>query len=201
MRQGLVDQSEALGGIEVVQPTHDDLNANVNLQIDDTDVSCSNPVPVSTAAAIDIAVTPTISAAAIYAGGDALGGRLEFANAVRVAAGGGIITKVVIIDEDQELAPVDLVLFSTTFTATVDNAPFDPTDADLANCIGYIDVAHTDYADFVDNSIAAKASGLRMPFQFKLSTGTTLYGQLVVRDAPTYTATDDLTVIITVERC
>ena len=33
--------------IEVLQDTHDDLNANVNLQIGDTDVSISNPIPVS----------------------------------------------------------------------------------------------------------------------------------------------------------
>lgn len=32
---------------EVIQATHDDLNANANLQIGDTDVSTSNPVPIS----------------------------------------------------------------------------------------------------------------------------------------------------------
>lgn len=35
--------------IEVVQPIHDDLNANVTLQVADTDVSNVNPVPVSDA--------------------------------------------------------------------------------------------------------------------------------------------------------
>ncbi len=37
----------ASGEIGVVQATHDDLNANVNIQVGDTDVSASNPVPVS----------------------------------------------------------------------------------------------------------------------------------------------------------
>jgi len=157
------------------------------------------PMPVGTAK-FRISVAPTISAAAIYAAGDALGGRLEFA-AAALAGGSGMITKVVIVDEDQELAPVDMVLFDQAFTATADNAPFDPSDADLANVIGYVDVAVTDFADFTDNSVAAKTSGLRMPFAYDLvAGGTILYGQLVVRSTPTYTATDDITVIITVER-
>jgi len=202
MRQGLTDSTAApVGGIEVIQDTHDDLNANVNIQVDDTDVSCSNPVPVTGVTPWSVSQQPTISTGA-YAAGDALGGLLTFANAASVAGGGGLITKVVIIDEDQELTPIDLVLFDQTFTATADNAPFDPSDADLANCIGYIDVAATDYADFVDNSVAAKSSGLRMPFPFKLTAGgTSLFGQMVVRDAATYTATDDITIKIDIERC
>ena len=152
-------------------------------------------------APLDIVQQPTISAAGLYAAGDALGGLLTFANAARVAGGGGTITKVVILDEDQELAPIDVVFFDQTFGATADNAPFDPSDADLANCIGYVDVAATDYADFVDNSVAAKASGLRMPFDYDLvAAGTSLFAQMVVRSTPTYTAVDDITIKITVRR-
>jgi hypothetical protein len=154
--------------------------------------------PVETEDPIDIVQQPTISAAGIYAAGDALGGLLTFVNAARVA-GGGTITKIVITDEDQELAPIELHLFNQTFTATADNAPWDPGDADLANYIGYVDIPATDYADFVDNSAAAKASGLRMPFDYGL-VGTSLFGQMVVRSAPTYTATDDITIKITVRR-
>ena len=50
-RQGLVDQAtQPAGGIPIAEPieveqdTHDDLNANANLQVNDTDVSASNPV-------------------------------------------------------------------------------------------------------------------------------------------------------------
>jgi hypothetical protein len=150
---------------------------------------------------ITIAITPTISAAAIYAAGDAIGGKLTFANAVRAAGRGGTIVKVVVVDDDKELAPVDLVLFDRDFGATADNAPFDPTDADMENCMGYIDVAATDYGSFNDNSVAAKASGLRMPFDYSLAAGvTSLFGQLVVRGTPTYTAVGDLTIKIGVQR-
>lgn len=37
----------ASGEVGVVQATHDDLNLNANIQVGDTDVSASNPVPVS----------------------------------------------------------------------------------------------------------------------------------------------------------
>lgn len=47
MTISLTDQSgQPAGGMEVIQDTHDDLNANVNLQVGDTDVSDSNPVPI-----------------------------------------------------------------------------------------------------------------------------------------------------------
>lgn len=188
-----------VGDVSVVQPTHDNLNANVNLQVGDADAVEANPVFVQDAdQCLDIVQTPVISAAAIYASGDALGGLLTFANAARLAGGSGVITKVVVVDDDQELAPIDIVFFNQTFTATADNAPFDPTDADMQNCIGHINVAVTDYANFVDNSVATKRN---VGFWFELAAGqTSLFAQMVVRATPTYTATDDLTVKITVER-
>lgn len=159
-----------------------------------------DPLPVDVVSnEITITQTPTISAAAIYAAGDALGELLTFANAALAAGGVGTITKIVILDRDSEDAPIDVVFFDRTFTNTADNAPFDPSDADLANNIGYVDVAATDYADFVDNSVAAKTSGLRMPFDYVLN-GTSLFAQMVVRSAPTYTATTDITIKITVQR-
>jgi len=167
-----------------------------NIQVGNTDVSLTNPVP--TVSPIEITQTPIITAGA-YAAGDAVGGLLTFANAVRAAGGQAVITKVVITDDAAQRVALDLVLFDRTFTATADNAPFDPSDADLANCIGYIDTAATDYANFVDNAVAAKLSGLRMPFPIALN-GTSLFGQLVTRGAPTYAATDDLTVKLTIER-
>lgn len=148
-----------------------------------------------------IPLTPTISAAGIYAAGDAIGGKLTFPDAVRVAGGQGTITKVVIVDDDNEKAPIDLVLFNQDFTPTADNAPFDPTDADMENCIGFIDVLGADYVAFNDNSVAMKSSGDRMPFDFDLADAvTSLFGQMVVRSSPTYTAVGDLTIKITVQR-
>lgn len=149
---------------------------------------------------LEVAVTPTITAGA-YTAGDALGGLLTFASVVRTAGGSGEIVKVTIIDNAKQSAPVDLVLFDQTFTATADNSPFDPSDADLQNCLGYVSVAATDYAEFNDNGVATKASGLQMPFAYKLAAGgSSLFGQTVIRNGDTYVAVNDITIKITVRR-
>lgn len=138
-----------------------------------------------------VTVTPTISTSA-YATGDAVGGLLTFASAVESAASAATLDSVTIIDKDQELATFDLVLFDQTFTAASDNAVFAPSDADLANCIGVVRVS--DYANFSTNSVATRTN---VGLGIKL-TGTSLFGQLVVRGTPTYTATSDLIVKVAI---
>jgi hypothetical protein len=142
---------------------------------------------------------PTISYA-MYAAGDALGGAMEFTGATQAGVLRGIIRKIVLIDESSQNAPIDIVFFNQTFTATADSAPFNPSNADLQNCLGFVDIAATDYSAFAGNAIATKASGLRMPFPYILAAGTSLYAQMVVRGAPTYVPPDEITVILTVER-
>jgi hypothetical protein len=136
-----------------------------------------------------ISLTATGSTIA-YAAGDALGGLLTFPNAARFSGGGAILTQVVVLDKDQEQAPIDLVLFDRTFTPSADNAAFDPTDADLANVLTAVSV--TAYSNFNDNCIGM-SDQLYLPV---LLNGTSLFGQMVVRGTPTYTATNDLTVIL-----
>ena len=48
----------ASGEVGVVQATHDDLNANVNLQVGDTDVGTTTPVPVSATTAQNTETNP-----------------------------------------------------------------------------------------------------------------------------------------------
>lgn len=153
----------------------------------------------SGASVVEIARTPAITAGA-YVAGDALGGRMGFDGAVLAGRTMGTITKVVVVDDADQEAPIDVVFFSLPFAATADNVPFDPADADMQNCLGYIDVAATDYARFANNGVAVKTSGLRMPFDFVLPVNGRLYAQMVVRGAPTYVATDDLTIKLTIER-
>lgn len=148
----------------------------------------------------EVSVTPTITAGA-YTAGDALGGLLTFGGVVRAAGGGGEIVRVTIIDNAVQSAPIDLVLFNRTFTPTADNAAFDPSDGDLQNCLGYIGIANTDYAEFNDNCVAVKASGLQMPFPYRLASGgNALFGQLVIRNGDTFAATTDITVRLAVRR-
>lgn len=141
-----------------------------------------------------LSVTPTVSAGAIYASGDAVGGIMTFSNAARSSGGSGVIRGVTVVDKDQELAALELVLFDQTIAGTVtDNAAFDPTDADLANLIGWLKVtATTGYLSFADNSAAFVQC--EIPY---VCNATSLFGALVTRGTPTYTATSDISVILT----
>ena len=138
-------------------------------------------------------VTPTISTG-VYAAKDAIGALLTFSNA---ASGSGrpiMVSAAKIIDKDQERAEIDLVLFGASITAPTDNAVFDPTDAELADHVGTIQFNVIDYADFNDNCVAHRSQlGLDI-----LPTGTDLYGVLVARSTPTYTATTDIVVELTI---
>ena len=145
----------------------------------------------------EIVQTPTITAG-IYVAGDAVGGLLTFAQAASVYKGDGRIVKLVIIDDGMQDAILNLMLFDRTFTPTADQDAWAPSDADLQHCLGAIHVVAADYEDGADNSVAT----VECEFDFTLvSAGTSLFGQLVSpTDTPTYTATDDLTVKITVNR-
>lgn len=147
---------------------------------------------VNTGKSVRVAATPTISTT-IYAIGDAVGGLLTFANCARFSGAGGVIQGVTLIDKDQERVAMNLILFNQTFTASADNAAFDPTDADLANCIAGITVATTsgDYFNFNDNAVTFKE--VNIPFA---ATGTSLFGQLQTQGTPTFTATSDIIVIL-----
>lgn len=71
---GTVAVSSVGGTVTVVQPTHDNLNANANLQVGDVDVSNANPVPVSDAGgSLTVDGTVTVSGTVTVAGTVAVG--------------------------------------------------------------------------------------------------------------------------------
>lgn len=146
---------------------------------------------------VTVSQTPTISAASIYAAGDAVGGKLTFTGVSRKSGGGGVVESLVLVDFAQEQAATDLVLFNQDITPTADNSPYDPSDADLGNCIGVIPIVAGDYNNFVDNAVATVRNvGLR----FKTSGTTNLYGQMVTRGTPNYDAASDLKVILIIKQ-
>jgi len=193
------ESANIVGDVEIIQATHDDLNCNANVQVGNADAGTTNPVPVALRNPITvIAQTPTVTAGA-YTAGDAVGGLLTFANAALAAGRGGYIVKVVITDDAGQSVPYELHLFDQTFTAMADNGTWTPSDADMLNWEGYVDIAATDQAAGTANSGAAKSTGLRCPFPY-YCVGTSLFGQLVTRGAPTYAATDDIRIKLYVER-
>lgn len=135
--------------------------------------------------------TPTVTAGS-YSVGDALGGRLEFTGAAQ-SGFGGVIAVISLVDKASQAGEIDIVFFDSAFTATADNAAFDPTDAELASSYLFTEtIEATDYDTFADNSVATKSVTL----PFRLPSGTTLYAQMVTRSASTYASTSDLTIAV-----
>lgn len=139
-----------------------------------------------------IQVSQTTTATA-YEAKDAIGGLMTFANAARVTGGSIHVESVTIVDEDSQLAAVDLVLFRASISAPTDEAAFDPTDAELLDCIGVIKFTASDYSDFNDNAVAHKDAAISATLS-----GTSLYGVLVARGTPTYASTSSVHCAVTV---
>lgn len=145
-------------------------------------------VPVSLSSGATLITTTITHETAPYAIGDLLGGKLTFANAVTTAGGSGTIKSFGITDKDSQSVDLWLFLFSenptnTTFT---ENSPVDIHDTDLLNLIAVVTTGS--YFTFVDNSFSFEIDDV----SFKLTSGTSLYGFLMCRGAPTYTTTTAL---------
>ena len=135
-------------------------------------------------------VNLTVTAGA-YAANDAVGGRIEFVNAARTAAGGGVIKDLIILDDAGQDAEMELWLFEDEFTAMANNAPWAPSEADLRLLVAIISTAGGAWFAAGTPSAARVEASQRYD-----CVGTSLYGQLVTRGTPTFVATDDVSVIL-----
>lgn len=139
---------------------------------------------------ISISQTPTVTAGA-YSAGDAVGGLLTFANAARVAGGGGVIKDLIILDDAGQDAELELWLFNATITAMADNAAWAPSEADLRKLVAIISTS--DGAGFAAGTPSAARVEASQRYDL---TATSMFGQLVTRGTPTFAATDDVTAIV-----
>ena len=149
---------------------------------------------------VRIAVKPTITAGA-YGAADALGGLLEFTNAVAESGIGGKIISAHIVDDAGQSGgnAIVLFLFNQTFTPTADNDVIAISEADMENTLGHLKF----------DSANAQAPGAAQPIHLYTEkgvdhdfvlVGTSLFGQLSCLGTPTYPATDDITVILIIEQ-
>lgn len=140
--------------------------------------------------------TPVITAGA-YSALDAVGGKLEFEDALTPFSPHGHIKQAHISDKGKQNALLYLVLFSQDFTETADNDAFAVSDADLLNVVGVIEFAIANYSSFATNSFCSMGFvGIDVELPFTLvKGGSSLFGQLFVKTStPTYTSTSDLKV-------
>lgn len=144
----------------------------------------------------NIVVTPTISTSA-YTANDQIGGVMTFSNAGRIINGSGIITDMLLIDEDAEDANIELWLFSQNPSSSDagDNVAFAPSNTDLPFLMAVIEILNADYFD--GNSKSVAQTELTKRFECT-SDQNALFGIAVIREAKTYTSTSDLTFILKV---
>lgn len=150
----------------------------------------------------DIQRTKTISvaqtvAATLHAANDAVGGKITLLNAVRAGYGSGVIQSVVISDQAAQAGSYDVVFFNADPSATTitDDGAFDIADADLAKVICMIPVTTT--STFADNGVTS-TSNAGCAFLIADTTLTTIYAAIVARSTPTYAATTDVAIKVTI---
>lgn len=141
-----------------------------------------------------ISATPVVDTS-IYASGDAMhAAQMQFDVSNFRDAGGFVLDQVMIADKDKEAANVDLVLFSATVANQTINTAFAPTDTELATIVAVVSL--TTHVAFSDNGLTY-ARDLGIPIKLpKSSANQILYGFLVARATPTYTAAADLKVTL-----
>lgn len=142
--------------------------------------------------------TPTIDTAA-YGAGDRLGSIITFTDALADQKQ-GIVRSLTVIIESATLGGANLHLFRALPTvASADNAALDITDAEMtAKYLGSINIGTTAETILVSlaASTAATVKGIDLAVDSK---DGNLYGVLEVLGTPTFTAADDLTVVLGVE--
>lgn len=145
---------------------------------------------------IDINQSPVVTAGA-YSAKDVVGGLLTFANAASVYKGSGMLRKIVIRNNAMVADLLMVNLFSQAPAVIADNGAYDPTDAEMAFCIGVIPIVAADYVLATDNAIASKV----LEFPFVLATGgTSLYAYVSTVATPSYAAITDFGITLTIER-
>lgn len=132
-----------------------------------------------------LTISPTLSTSQ-YSGGDVLGGVLMLdANGF---GEGGIIRRIILVDDDNEKASLKLHLFNSAPTTFADSEAYLPTVDDLNKQIGVISIGATDYTTYNGNAIAFIEE-----VNLDYTIDDYLYLYVVCDAVPTYTASTDLT--------
>lgn len=141
-----------------------------------------------------VTATPTVTAASAYASGNSVGGLQTFAGAVLTNGNGtGLLQKVVINYKSLQTAQTDLLIFNAnpSGTTVTDKTAFSLATADFSKLIG---VVHVTDCTALGTPSVCMAGNLALPV--KTATGTSLFGVLVTRGTPTFTATTDVSVTL-----
>ena len=160
---------------------------------------------------VTVTLTKALAAAAIYHAEDvisesaAAGTDWDFTAVAKVNGGTGYIVKAQALSETTAVTPrLTLFLFNAAPTCAVNDHAANTAvlHADKANYVGRVDFAAMEDLGTGDSgTIATPSTAGNLPLAFQCATAADdLFGVLVTRDAFTQTATDDLTIVLTVEQ-
>ena len=161
---------------------------------------------------VTISTTKALESAVAYSAEDVLsetdtasaGTDWDFDAVGKVNGGTGYIVKAQAICETTAVTPrLTLYLFNTAPTSELDDNAANTAllHADLANYIGKIDFPAMEDLGGDSESVASPSTSGNLPLAFNCaSADDALYGILVTRDAFTNTATNDMTIKLTVEQ-
>lgn len=138
--------------------------------------------------------TPTVTQNVAYASGQVVGGIMEFPNITRSDQISGILQTLLLTDQSGNNVSYDFFVFNSPPTPQADKAAVNLTAADLAKCVGVVNISGASLGAATTMAVMV-AAGLGMAF---VAPGTTtknsLWGVLVTRGAPTYTGTNHVSV-------
>lgn len=139
----------------------------------------------------EIDVTPVVSASAIYASGDMVGGIQTLATPAMDSGRFAQLLGLTIIDFDGQHAAFTVLLFNQLPTITsVDNGAFAITNANLAaQCIAQVPIVTGDYATQTQSVATKTFTNVFLRTQDNLGL---LYASVVTTGTPTYTTTSSL---------
>ena len=150
-----------------------------------SDVSRDDPLPVTTSSRI-VDVTLSLNTSGAYAAGDVLADTQAVSNALRIINGNGLLNSVVVIDEDDQNQPLDLVFLSANVSIGTENSAVSVTDANARNILGIVRVNASDFVDLGGVAVAT-ITGLTLGLQAASGTPD-LYVAAITRGTPTHTA-------------
>lgn len=149
-----------------------------------SDVSRDDPLPVTTSSRV-VDVTLSLDTSA-YTAGDVLADTQAVSNAMRIINGNGLLNSVIVIDEDDQNQPLDLVFLSANVSLGTENAAASITDANARNILGIVRINSYDWIGLGGVGIAT-ITGLTLGLQAASGTPD-IYIAAITRGAPTHTA-------------
>jgi hypothetical protein len=140
-----------------------------------------------------ITVTPTIDTA-IFAAGDAVGGKQTLTSAVHGTSGIARLDGLTVIDKGNQKSVLDIVFFESDPTAaTITNNAAFVFSTDISKVIGRVQVAAADYQTINGIAVAQVPLTTLPPVVLKANGSTSLFAAVILRSGtPTYVSAGDL---------